>query len=40
MRVIKERPEIVVVGSLEPSTKWCKIKRKELILRDKSQKKL
>jgi hypothetical protein len=27
IRVIKERPEIVVIGNLEPSAKWCKIIR-------------
>ena len=39
-RVIHERPEIAVMGKLEPSTTWCKVKRKELVLRDKNQKKL
>lgn len=39
-RVIRERPEITVIGRLEPSTTWCKVRRKELILRDKNQKKL
>jgi len=30
IRVIKERPEIVVVGGLKSSTKWCKISRESL----------
>ncbi|MBN2127625.1 MAG: hypothetical protein JW703_04520 [Candidatus Diapherotrites archaeon] len=29
--VVTDRPEIVVVGELEPKRKWCKIKRKNLI---------
>lgn len=28
--VLTQRPEIVVVGKIEPKKKWCKIKRKKL----------
>ena len=28
VRVVKERPEIVVIGSLVPKEKWCEIRRK------------
>lgn len=40
VRVMKERPEIMVIGSLEPSSKWCKVNRKELVLRDINQRRL
>lgn len=29
-----KRPEIIVVGDLQPKTKWCRIKRKELYQKD------
>lgn len=38
VRVIRERPEITVIGKLEPSTTWCRVRKKILVLKDKNQK--
>jgi len=40
IRVVRERPEITVIGKLEPSNTWCKVKRKKLVLKDNIQKNL